>query len=173
MVTLWPLRARAPLSALRHDMMSCHWSLWALMSCSGAGVGGGHAGGVTSSWWIEGLSGLRNSRASKKSCQGLELEKRTCQWLASKHSGHNAENIHARLCMGMFKWARNRCSQIHGANVCRSEKKARNETEELQKNVELWWCHRHYNNPHPPTAHTHKYIQTKQMPNYDSLWKYK
>lgn len=124
------------------------------------GLGGrGGTGGVTSSWWIEGLSGLRNSRASKKSCQGLELEKRTCQWLASKHSGHNAENIHACLRTRMLKWARNRCSQMCAV----WKRKLENETEELQKNVELWWCHRHYNNPHPPTAHT----QTKQMTRYN------
>ncbi len=153
MATLWPLRARAPLSALRHDMMSCHWSLWALMSCSGAVVGGTRRG-CDILMMDRGALRPAKFQSKQKSCQGLELEKRTCQWLASKHSGHNAENIHAHLCMGMFKWARNRCSQIHAAHVCRSEKKARNETEELQKNMELWWCHRHYNNPHPPTAHT-------------------
>lgn len=108
-----PPSAQTLLSALRDDMMSCHWSLWALMSCSGAGVGGWHP-----------RDGWRGSQA----CEIPEQAEKAARDLNSKSV--RANGLHPSAVDTMQKTSTRLCLHIY-ASEC-SNKQERHEAEDTQ-----------------------------------------
>ncbi len=153
MATLWPLRARAPLSALRHDMMSCHWSMWALMSCSGAVVGGTRRGCDILMMDRGALRPAKFQSKQKKLPRTwtreayVPMARIQAQWTQCRK--------HPRSFMyGNVQMSKKQMQPNPRSPCVPFGKESSKWDRRTSKEYGTMMMSRHYNNTHPPTAHT-------------------